>query len=69
MRDGSYIVNYSLQSNPQPTLSPGRDRIGTLNPELRRIIASTMATGGFGSSEEQERQDLNTLLLENSDGE
>ncbi|KAF8609577.1 hypothetical protein BDV93DRAFT_530855 [Ceratobasidium sp. AG-I] len=67
MRDGSYIVNYSLQSNPQPALSPGRDRIGSLNPELRRIIANTMSTGGFSSGEEQERQDLNMLLLENSD--
>ncbi|KAF8603007.1 kinase-like protein [Ceratobasidium sp. AG-I] len=26
MRDGSYIVNYSLQSNPQPALSPRRDK-------------------------------------------
>ncbi|QRV76590.1 White collar 1 protein [Ceratobasidium sp. AG-Ba] len=67
MRDGSYIVNYSLQSNPQPALSPGRDKIGMLNPELRRIIANTMSTGGFSTSEEQERQDLNMLLLENSD--
>jgi len=67
MRDGSYIVNYSLQSNPQPTLSPGRDKIGMLNPELRRIIASTMSTGGFSSGDEQERQDLNMMLLENSD--
>ncbi|KAF8679563.1 White collar 1 protein (WC1) [Rhizoctonia solani] len=66
MRDGSYIVNYSLQSHPQPTLSPGRDRLGALNPELRRIIASTMSTGGF-SGEEHERQDLNMMLLENSD--
>ncbi|QRV91427.1 White collar 1 protein [Ceratobasidium sp. AG-Ba] len=55
---GSYIVNYSLQSNPQPALSPGRDKIGMLNPELRRIIANTMSTGGFSTSEEQERQDL-----------
>ncbi|KAG8696125.1 blue light receptor [Ceratobasidium sp. 394] len=67
MRDGSYIVNYSLQSNPQPTLSPGRDKIGMLNPELRRIIANTMSTGGFGSGDEQERQDLNMMLLEHSD--
>lgn len=68
MRDGSYIVNYSLQSHPQPTLSPGRDRLGSLNPELRRIIAETMSTGGFGAGEDQERQDLNMMLLENSDG-
>ncbi|KAG9095836.1 blue light receptor [Ceratobasidium sp. 370] len=67
MRDGSYIVNYSLQSNPQPTLSPGRDKIGMLNPELRRIISNNMSTGGFGSGDEQERQDLNMLLLEHSD--
>ena len=67
MRDGSYIVNYSLQSHPQPALSPGRDRVGSLNPELRRIIASTMSTGGFGVGEDQERQDLNMMLLENSD--
>ncbi|KAG9120996.1 blue light receptor [Ceratobasidium sp. 392] len=67
MRDGSYIVNYSLQSNPQPALSPGRDKIGLLNPELRRIIANTMSTGGFGAGDEQERQDLNMMLLENSD--
>ena len=69
MRDGSYIVNYSLQSHPQPTLSPGRDRLGTLNPELRQIIANTMSTGGFSGGEEHERQDLNMMLLENSDGE
>jgi PAS domain S-box-containing protein len=68
MRDGSYIVNYSLQSNPQPTLSTGRDKIGMMNPELRRIIASTMSTGGFSSGDEQERQDLNMMLLDNSDG-
>ncbi|KAG8763814.1 blue light receptor [Ceratobasidium sp. 423] len=67
MRDGSYIVNYSLQSHPQPTLSPGRDRLGTLNPELRQIIANTMSTGGFSGGEEHERQDLNMMLLGNSD--
>ncbi|KAG8746005.1 blue light receptor [Ceratobasidium sp. 414] len=67
MRDGSYIVNYSLQSNPQPTLSPGRDKIGMLSPELRRVIANTMSASGFGSGDEQERQDLNMMLLEHSD--
>ncbi|CAE6433111.1 hypothetical protein ACGC1H_001554 [Rhizoctonia solani] len=67
MRDGSYIVNYSLQSHPQPALSPGRDRLGALNPELRQIIANTMSTGGFSGGEEHERQDLNMMLLENSD--
>ncbi|CAE6458045.1 unnamed protein product [Rhizoctonia solani] len=67
MRDGSYIVNYSLQSHPQTTLSPGRDRLGTLNTELRQIIANTMSTGGFSGGEEHERQDLNMMLLENSD--
>ncbi|CAE6510944.1 unnamed protein product [Rhizoctonia solani] len=67
MRDGSYIVNYSLQSHPQPALSHGRDRLGALNPELRQIIANTMSTGGFSGGEEHERQDLNMMLLENSD--
>ncbi|KZT43569.1 hypothetical protein SISSUDRAFT_1124704 [Sistotremastrum suecicum HHB10207 ss-3] len=63
LNDGSYIVNYGA-SLPTPSTVAKRTRTRAISKELRKIISTPMSS--IPDSSEKERQDLNSLILDNS---
>jgi PAS domain len=64
MNDGSYSVNYSMLENR----AVGANRRPLISDRLRKIIGGA-GTSGSPLSVDQERETLNMMILEHSDGQ